>query len=414
MPGEASCTDCHRGSGGTGNVTVSFGGGSTYTPGTKQHLVVTITDAAQRRWGFQVTARQAASSGTQVGTFTPGTDGYTQLVCAPANFRGQAFGNSCSNNGMPLQYIEHTQAGTRNGTTGSGTFAFDWTPPAAGTGNVVVYVAALAANGDNSSNGDHTYTAKYTLTPAGSSTPAPAITAGGVVNAASFQPSVSAGSWVTIQGSNLAGTTRSWGASDIVNGALPTRLDGVSATINGKAAFVAYVSPTQINVQAPADAAQGPVPVDVTFNGNTSAAGAVQLQPVSPAFFLWSGKYAVATRADYSLVGPAGLFAGATTAPAKAGDVIILWGTGFGATTPAVAPGVVPPSATVANVANAVTVTIGNLPAQVLGAAIAPGNAGLYQVAVKVPAGVASGDQAVIATVSGIASAGGTYLTVSQ
>ncbi len=413
VPGEASCTDCHRSSGGTGNVTVSFAGGSTYTPGTKQHLVVTITDAAQRRWGFQLTARQAAGSSTQAGSFTPGSDGYTQLVCSQANFRSQVFGNGCATNGLPVQYIEHTQAGTRNGTTGGITFAFDWTPPTAAAGNVVVYVATLAANGDNSNNGDHTYTAKYTLTPA-STTPAPSIAPAGVVNAASFQATVSPGSWVTIQGSNLAGSTRSWGSADIVNGALPTALDGVSAKINGKAAYVAYISPSQINVQAPADSAQGTVPVEVTYNGTTGVAGSVQLLPVSPAFFLWNGKYAVATRADYSLVGPAGLFSGATTVPAKPGDTVILWGTGFGMTTPAVAPGVVPPSATVANVANAVTVTIGNLPAQVWGAALAPGNAGLYQVALQVPAGAPDGDLAVITTVNGVSSPSGVVLSVKQ
>ncbi len=173
VPGEETCAACHNGPPGQGSVTVTFPAGVSYTPGVKQHLVVTITDSAQRRWGFQVTARLATSPGTQAGTFTPGPDGYTQLVCTQANFRSQTFGNACTTNGMPLQYIEHTQNGTRLGVRSPVGFEFDWTPPAVNTGNLILYVAANAANGDNSERGDHIYLAKYTLTPPGAQTPIP-------------------------------------------------------------------------------------------------------------------------------------------------------------------------------------------------------------------------------------------------
>ena len=46
VPGENTCASCHSGSG-TGSVTVTFPNGTTYTPGVKQHLVVTVTDSAQ-------------------------------------------------------------------------------------------------------------------------------------------------------------------------------------------------------------------------------------------------------------------------------------------------------------------------------------------------------------------------------
>ncbi|HXB66781.1 MAG TPA: hypothetical protein VNY05_00950 [Candidatus Acidoferrales bacterium] len=52
VPGENTCTLCHTGSGGSGSVTVTFPNGTTYTPGVAQHLVVTVTDLAQKRWGF--------------------------------------------------------------------------------------------------------------------------------------------------------------------------------------------------------------------------------------------------------------------------------------------------------------------------------------------------------------------------
>ena len=306
VPGEESCSGCHNGPPGQGNVTITFPGGASYTPGVKQHQVVTITDSVQRRWGFQLTARLATSAATQAGSFTPGADGYTQLVCTQANFHSETFGNACATNGMPLEYIEHTQSGTRPGAKSPVTFEFDWTPPASNAGNLILYVAANAANGDNSERGDHIYTARYTVTAPGAQSLPPVISS--VVNGASFQQAVSAGGWVSILGSNLAGNTRPWAAADFTGPALPAQLDGVGVKINGRPAYVSYISPSQINVQAPADSALGPVAVEVNNNGTSGTASSAQLQAVSPAFFLWSGKYAVATRQDFSLVGPSGLF----------------------------------------------------------------------------------------------------------
>ena len=125
-----------------------------------------------------------------------------------------------------------------------------------------------------------------------------------VLNAASFQPGIEAGSWVMIKGTNLANTNpgRTWRTDEVVNGNLPTSLDGVSVTINGKPAFVYYISPTQINVQAPSDTAVGAVSVVVTNNGAASAPATAQLQAVAPAFFQYPGtNYATASRLpDYA------------------------------------------------------------------------------------------------------------------
>ena len=148
VPGEDSCTRCHGGAGGpdvTGGVTVTFLGPPTFTPGLKQHLVVTVVDSGARRWGFQLTTRLASPSSAQAGKFTAGADGFTQLVCTQTNFRSQVFGDACATNGLPLQYIEQTQAGSRLGTTGAASFEFDWTPPDFTANNLVLYGAALAA-----------------------------------------------------------------------------------------------------------------------------------------------------------------------------------------------------------------------------------------------------------------------------
>src|SRR5436305_9565703 len=99
----------------------------------------------------------------------------------------------------------------------------------------------------------------------------PSIDADGVVSGASFQPGIVPGSWLTIKGSNLSPVASDTWDKAIVNGNLPTSLDGVSVSVAGKPAYVYFISPGQINVQAP-DVGAGPVPVTVTTPSGTSVA----------------------------------------------------------------------------------------------------------------------------------------------
>jgi uncharacterized protein (TIGR03437 family) len=241
---------------------------------------------------------------------------------------------------------------------------------------------------------------------------APVITS--VVNGASLQPGIEAGSWATIRGSNLANTNtgQSWSASEIVNGNLPTLLDGVSVTIDGKPAFVAYVSPNQINVQAPSDATVGAVSVVVTNNGAVSAPATAQLQPVAPAFFQDPGTdYASASRLPgYTPVADPSAVPGAVAA--KPGDIVVLWGTGFGATNPAVAAGILVTGAPVA--VTTPTVTVGGVTAPVISAVLTPGTAGLYQVTIQIPQAAPAGAVAVQASVGGVTTANGVMIFVGQ
>ena len=95
----------------------------------------------------------------------------------------------------------------------------------------------------------------------------------------------------------------------------------------------------------------------------------------------------------------AGTFAGATTVPAKPGDVIILWATGFGPTMPPRRAAFQCPASGGLSTASAPTVTIDNIPATVYGAALASGSAGLYQIAIQVPSTLADGDWPIQATI---------------
>jgi uncharacterized protein (TIGR03437 family) len=233
-----------------------------------------------------------------------------------------------------------------------------------------------------------------------------------VVNGASFQPGVVANSWITIQGTGLAPKTDDW-SNSIVNGALPTSLDGVSVSMGGKPAYVYFISPGQLNVLAP-DVSAGPIAVTVTTPGGASGAFATTASIDGPAFFLWPGNQAVATRTDYSFAVKPGTFPGATTVAAKPGDTLILWGTGFGPTTPAAPGGVAVPSDQTYATATLPSISIGNIPATVSGAALAPGSAGLYQIAIQVPSSLTDGDWPIQASIGGVASPGGVVLTVQQ
>jgi len=225
-----------------------------------------------------------------------------------------------------------------------------------------------------------------------------------VINGASLQAGIAGGSWVAIKGANLANTNpgRIWRGDEIVNGNLPTALDGVSVTINNKPAYVYYVSPTQINVQAPSDGSVGPVTVVVNNNGSMSPGGTAQMQTFAPAFFQFlPTAYAVATHPDFTLIANPAAVPG--TVPAKPNDVLILWGTGFGPTNPPV------PAGTVVTGAPAVTtlprITLNNsIDVPVISAVLTPSSAGLYQIAIQLPGNTPTGDVTIQASVGGVQS----------
>ncbi|MGI8991269.1 MAG: hypothetical protein ACR2I2_17025 [Bryobacteraceae bacterium] len=83
-PTSCVAADCHSGPinrPGGGGVQIVLPNGNSYTPGVKQHIVVKIADPAQKRWGFQMTARLASDlANGQAGDFNP-TDNNTQVIC---------------------------------------------------------------------------------------------------------------------------------------------------------------------------------------------------------------------------------------------------------------------------------------------------------------------------------------------
>jgi len=368
-------------------------------------VTVQVADPAQQRWGFELSARLNSNPETgQAGDFTS-TDNMTQVICEDNAPKPCSSGPS---------FITHTSAGTRNGTRGGASFQFDWTPPSTNVGPVTFYVAGNAANGDANLTGDLIYTASAQLSPAIPA--APSIGANSVVSAAtSVAGPLAANSWVTVYGSNLGVTKRSWNEMDFTDNGIPFSLDGVSVVLTlfgaPRLAYVGFVSPTQVNFLLPSDLASTAVQVQVRNPAGISDKAPITVQANAPQLLTLDGKYVAATHSNGDFLGKAGLIAPTATTPAVPGETINLFGTGLGSTTPGLIPGQVPTQA--AALARPVTVTIGGASANVLSAGVLPGSAGVYQISVQVPSDTPNGDQPVVVQGGGVNSAS-TLITVQK
>ena len=241
----------------------------------------------------------------------------------------------------------------------------------------------------------------------------PTIFPGGVVDAAGGGKAIAPGTWVSIFGTSLSGTTRPWLDADFQAGRLPTALDGVSVTINGKPAAVAFISPGQINVLAPDDSGTGLGPVQVKNAQGAGDSVLVLQQTAAPALFQFPGAaYAAATHVDGSYVaGPRLVAQGIPGTAAKAGETIVLFGTGFGVTQPAIsATALVPAPLQIARPED-LRVRIGGLDAPVAYAGLI--SPGVYQFNVVVPQ-VGEGDQAVVAELRGLLTQSNLLVTVQR
>jgi uncharacterized protein (TIGR03437 family) len=198
------------------------------------------------------------------------------------------------------------------------------------------------------------------------------------------------GSWIEIYGSNLAGNTRSWTTADFTGNAAPTTLDHTSVTIGGQSAFVDYISPTQVNAQVPSNVGTGAQPLIVTTSVGASAAVNVTMnveQPgllAPPSFAVGGTQYVVALFPDgATYVLPPGAIVGANSRRAKTGDVITLYGIGFGTVSPSIQAGQIEQAANA--LANSVHILFGGVEGVLSYQGLAPSAVGLYQFNVTVP-----------------------------
>ena len=249
---------------------------------------------------------------------------------------------------------------------------------------------------------------------------------GTVVSASAFGDfsSVAPGSWVEIYGSNLAPDTRGWTGTDFTgpNGDMaPTSLDGVSVSIGGQAAFVDYISPTQVNAELPSNIPTGgPLALTVTSGSLTSAPFTLTVNATEPGllapsnFTVGGNQYVVAQHSDGTYVLPAGAIAGVNSRPAQPGETIVIYGVGFGSVTPNI------PAGEIASGANQLSANLqikfGQTPAQVPLPydGLSPGFVGLDQFDVVVPSVASSNLVPLTFTLGGTAGTQTLFTAVQQ
>jgi len=396
VDGGVTCVVCHKtyltaNSDPRGSVAIAA---SPYTPGVTQTLKVTVSHPLQQRWGFELIARLASDPSQQAGAFS--TNSLVRVRCST--------GVDAPCNGA-LEFAEHNNA--QFTAVGAGyTYSVDWTPPANSVGDIVLYAAGNAANGDGTDNGDRIYTTSTTISPSQCSLPTlPFISA--AVSAASFQNPISPGSIVSIFGTGFQppGLTRGLYPSDVASNIFPTTLSCVSVQIDRKPAPLTFVGPNQINVQIPYGTSTTSPQVQVIVNPTASIP--VYSAPIlangnvySPALFTLDGRHAVAQ------------FSGAAPQP---GDMITLYATGLGDTQPHVDAGVLVAAATPC--VNTPAITIGGIAvatSDIQYVGLTPGMiSGLYQINVKVPPTAPAGDLAIKLQLGGVSSPDGVTLSVA-
>ncbi len=298
---------------------------------------------------------------------------------------------SSIDNGTPTGTVTFsvgsTTLGTENLSDSSGTATASLTVSGSATGLSSGDDTITAAySGDSSHN---PATASTSLTVAGPSSVIPSI--GGATNAASYRQFYAPGMVVSIFGTQLALTINIGSTLP-----LPTVLDNVAVTVNGVAAPLYYISPTQLNVQIPYETpTSGKATLVVSNNGQTASA-TIQMSAVAPGIFFNSNSGALV---------PA--------AAAKRGQTITLYMTGAGALQPSVATGAAPSGGTTPVPALETLVTVGGVKASTTYVGVPSWSVGVLQINFIVPPTAALGAQPVVVSVGGVASAGAT-LTVSQ
>lgn len=228
----------------------------------------------------------------------------------------------------------------------------------------------------------------------------------------------SSNTYVEVYGANFATTQRLWGGNDFNGVNAPTSLDGVSVTVNGRPAFIYFISPNQININTPEDTATGPVAIQVRTplgTSNTVMVNRARLSPTLqtvPQFNVDGKQYVVALTPDFStFIGRPGLLPGVSFALAKPGDTVSIYALGCGPTNPPTQAGVIAAQGSALSLP--FQLRIGGQLANVTFGGLVGATIGLYQFNVVIP-NVAPGDQPIELVVDGIPNAQNLVIGIGQ
>ncbi len=262
----------------------------------------------------------------------------------------------------------------------------------------------------------------------------PAIFSGGVVlaNLAPKVETISPLSIVSVFGMDFSSETLLFPNLD-GEGKIDTILGGTCVEIGGERAPIFAMTPTQANVQTPATPTAGPVGVVLIRDCDTPLASRsnvemVTVEDATPGFFIFNpissgGFIAARFNATDSQapvpVAPESSFPNDSygpSRPARPGDIILLYGTGWGPTEAALATGqLASGAAQLLDGANP-TVTLGGVPLapeDVFYVGVTPNTAGLFQLAIRIPEGTPPGNQQVVLTVYGKSTPAGPVIPIA-
>jgi uncharacterized protein (TIGR03437 family) len=223
-------------------------------------------------------------------------------------------------------------------------------------------------------------------------------------NASGVAGVIAPGEILSIYGTNL-GPAKAVSFTLNSQGGVDPTLGGVQVLFNGKAGTPLYVSATQINVIVPYEAnGQTTTSIIVTYQGAQSAPFTFNVAAQAPGIYTLNSQ----GFGQAAAVNQNGTFNGSGangTTPASAGQVIAIYATGGGQTSPPSTTGsVTPNNGSLFKISN-VTATIGGQPAVVQFAGGAPGLvAGVIQVNLMVPNGVTGDSLPVVISVNGTSS----------
>ncbi len=354
IDGGTDCSACHRtfapaNSDTRGKVTIISSG--SYTPGVKQNIDIKIEHPEALRWGFQLTARPVSDLTKMAGTFTS-----TPVIRVQCNPSGDS---PCNGD---LEFASHRSA-VVTAATGSYTYTVEWTPPVNEVGDIMFYAGGNAANNNGANSGDYIFTTSARISAGGACNQTVKPTVRTLVNGAAFNNTMAPNAMASVLGLNFAvpGRSRLASSGDFVNGGFPKELACIALEINGKRAPITYVQNDQINFQVPTTVGSGPMQAVVIANPGRpnelrSDVATVTLTNYAPAFFTFTGgKSIAALTSDFKILADPALVPGGVKA--KPGDVVLLYGTGFGVTEPVYQAGEIPDGVT--KMRDAFTISIG-------------------------------------------------------
>ena len=288
---------------------------------------------------------------------------------------------------------------------------------ATNVGNGAVSYTTAANNTGNPRSGAVIVAGQYVVVNQAGGVPAgtPSISTGGIVNAASYATGgppngLAQGSFFSIFGTSL-GPDQPVKASGYP---LPTSISGASVqVIQGGTTYNAplvFTSATQINGIIPSNVPLGNAQVTVTFNGKTGLAAPLLVSKTSTGIFYQAVNGSnrgiaqnVASATDYPLNLP--------SAPAKPGQIIVLWATGLG---PVNGPDNAAPGTNARDMTETpVTITVGGVAAQRNYAGRQSETAGVDNIYFTLPANVPLGCNIPVVISAGGVAANTTTLAIS-